>query len=108
YGVLKKEGSLYLKQNIDILLEQGGYEARSPMMLNQLGYGLLEEEMFQDAIEVFRINTELYPEEANPWDSLAEAYLKSGDKKTALKFYRKALEIDPELPSAKEMVGALE
>jgi cytochrome c-type biogenesis protein CcmH/NrfG len=39
--------------------------------------------------------TDLFPESANAWDSLAEAYLKAGDKTKALEFYNKALKIDP-------------
>ncbi|MCB9263532.1 MAG: serine hydrolase [Lewinellaceae bacterium] len=107
YGILQKKGGQYLRQNIEKLLEQGGYESKSPMLLNQMGYTLLEEGKTKEAIEVFRINTELYPEEANPWDSLAEAYLRSGDEKMALKYYRKALEIDPDFPSARKMVEEL-
>lgn len=108
YSTLKKKGIQHLQLNLDALLAEGGYDNRSPMTLNRLGYALLEEGQNQDAIEVFRLNTILYPEEANPWDSLAEAYFKAGDKKMALKYYRKALEIDPEMPSAKRMVRELE
>ena len=108
YSTLKKKGIQHLQLNLDALLAEGGYDNRSPMTLNRLGYALLEEGQNQDAIEVFRLNTELYPDEANPWDSLAEAYFKAGDKKMALKYYRKALEIDPEMPSAKQMIGELE
>jgi len=108
YSALKEHGGQYLKQNLDALLAEGGYESRSPMTLNRLGYRLLDEAQAQGAIEVFRINTELYPNEANPWDSLAEACFRAGDKKMALQYYRKALEIDPELPSAKRMVEELE
>ncbi len=107
YGALKKQGKDPFRQNLPALLEEGGYESLSPMTLNRLGYRLLNQGETRDAIEVFRINTELYPNEANPWDSLAEAHLRAGDKAMALKYYRKALEIDPDLPSAKRMVEEL-
>lgn len=107
YSALKKQGGEQFKKNLGTLLAEGGYESLSPMALNRLGYRLLNQEKTQDAIEVFRINTDLYPGEANPWDSLAEAYLRAGDKEAALKYYRKALEVDPDFPSAKRMVKEL-
>ncbi|MCO6476402.1 MAG: serine hydrolase [Phaeodactylibacter sp.] len=108
YSAFKTEGGERFKNNLSALLQEGGYESLSPMTLNRLGYRLLNQENARDAIEVFRANTELYPDEANPWDSLAEAYLRAGDKAMALKYYRKALEIDPGLPSARRMVEELE
>ena len=59
---------------------------------NGLGYAFLTHEDYKPAIAIFRLNTELYPDSANTWDSLAEAYMKKGDKKQAIALYRKALE----------------
>jgi Tfp pilus assembly protein PilF len=38
---------------------------------------------------------DLFPDSPNAWDSLAEAYLKTGDKTKALEYYNKALKMDP-------------
>lgn len=62
---------------------------------NQLGYRLLSVKAFEPALYVFRMNTELYPESANVWDSLAEAYWKTGDLEKAESYYQKAIELDP-------------
>ena len=51
-------------------------------------------------MEIFTLNTQLFPEDANVWDSLGNGYVHKGDKKNALKYYQKALSIDPNLPSA--------
>ncbi len=48
--------------------------------LNGLGYTFLNEQKFNEAIEVFKLNTELHPGDANLFDSLAEGYEVSGDK----------------------------
>ena len=40
--------------------------------------------------------TDLFPNSPNAWDSLAEAYLKAGDKTKALAYYNKAIKLDPE------------
>jgi len=68
--------------------------------LNALGYYLIGKERYEDAIEVFKLNVELFPESVNPYDSLGEAYMKMGDKKSAIVYYEKALEKNPEYPSA--------
>jgi len=63
---------------------------------NKAGYGMLSEEQYEEALFIFKINTELFPESANAWDSLAEAYWKSGDTTKAVELYNKAIALDPE------------
>ncbi len=63
--------------------------------LNALGYALLSRNEFKGAIAVFRVNSQLYPDSANTYDSLAEAHMKAGDRKQAIALYRKALETLP-------------
>ena len=69
-------------------------------LLNRVGYDLLNEKRLKDAIEVFKVNTELFPGIANAWDSLAEAYAADGQKELAIKFYKKAIEVNPQSPAA--------
>ncbi|GAB3517171.1 hypothetical protein GCM10027442_36060 [Emticicia fontis] len=75
--------------------------------LNAYGYVLLAQKRYPQAIAVLELNTNVYPQEANTFDSLAEAYLIAGDKKQALYYYEKALQIDSNLVSAKEKVAEL-
>lgn len=72
--------------------------------LVKLGYQMIYLKDYFWAIEVFKRNTELFPESANAYDCLAEAYLKSGDKQQAIKFYNLALKKDPEFENAKLML----
>lgn len=60
---------------------------------NQLGYGFLQSKDTATAIVVFRLNTELYPDSANTYDSLGEALEASGDKTGAIAMYRKCVEV---------------
>lgn len=60
-----------------------------------------------DAIAIFRLNVEAHPHSANTYDSLAEAYLKKGNKAEAIKYYSKALEVNPNFPSAIEALRQL-
>ncbi|MCI0494318.1 serine hydrolase [candidate division KSB1 bacterium] len=94
-------------QNFDQLLKENGYTLNSSQILNVYGYQLLSEQKVDMAIEVFTLNVRQFPDEANPYDSLAEAYLAKGDKESAIANYKKALQIDPNLPSSKEALEKL-
>jgi CubicO group peptidase (beta-lactamase class C family) len=63
--------------------------------VNAWGYRLLEEKKAKEALEIFKLNVNLYPKSGNAYDSLAEAFLVSGDRAQALKNYERSLELDP-------------
>ena len=75
--------------------------------LNTLGYALLGEEKPADAVAIFRLNVEQYPESANAWDSLGEGHLDAGDPERAIEAYEKSLEIDPENDNAREKLAQI-
>ena len=108
YQAWEKNGIEYVKNHFEELTVN--FHATDPkdLILNELGYDLLFEGKIDEAIQFFELNTEIFPEVANNYDSLGEAYLKKGDRDQALSLYKKALELDPELPSAKAMVKELE
>ncbi len=67
--------------------------------LNNYGYQLLNNGDTKKAIEVFSLNIEKNKDHQFIWgftDSLGEAYLQDGNKKQALKYYKKAKELAPE------------
>jgi hypothetical protein len=53
--------------------------------LNRLGYTFLNERKFNEAIEVFKLNTEFHPGDPNLFDSLSEGYELAGDKENMKK-----------------------
>ena len=75
--------------------------------LNILGYHLLWRDMKEEAIQVHTLNTREFPESANPYDSLGEAYEANGDTKAAIESYQKALENDPDFVSSAEALKRL-
>lgn len=85
---------------------RGVYDFEDDRTLNELGYTVLDKDAAA-AIKVFLLNTERFPSSGNTWDSLAEAYAKNGDKKNAIKFYTKALEVDPNNQNAKDRLKEL-
>jgi predicted Zn-dependent protease len=66
----------------------------SEVSINSLGYRLLRQKRSADAIRIFQLNTDLHPQSANTYDSLAEAYMNSGDNPLAIQFYEKSLTLD--------------
>ena len=76
--------------------------------LNTLGYQLLGRERAKDAIEIFKLNVEMFPASSNPYDSLGEAYLKDGQKELALVNYKKSVELNPKNVNGAQVVKRLE
>lgn len=83
------------------------YDLREPE-LNNLGYQLLQTNKVQEAIEIFKLNVEAYPQSSNVYDSLGEAYMVAGDKENAIKNYKKSLELNPNNTGAVEALKKLE
>jgi CubicO group peptidase (beta-lactamase class C family) len=71
-------------------------EAFDEFVLNSLGYRLLGAERFDDALEIFKLNVEEYPDAWNPYDSLGEAYMRAGNLELAIAYYEKSLELNPD------------
>ncbi|MGH7994060.1 MAG: tetratricopeptide repeat protein, partial [Limisphaerales bacterium] len=63
--------------------------------LNYLGYQLFEMKRIKDAIAILKLNAEAYPQSANVYDSLGEAYMDDGDKEPAIENYEKSLQLGP-------------
>ena len=78
--------------------------AVSEQRINTLGYQLLGIKKVDKAIEIFRVNTSLYPEAFNVWDSLGEAYMNKGESLLAIQNYEKSLELNPGNTGAREMI----
>lgn len=83
------------------------YDFREPE-LNTLGYTLLQTGRTADAIEVFKLNVEMFPQSGNAYDSLGESYAAAGNKELALTNYRKSLELDPKNTNARDVIQRLE
>jgi len=75
--------------------------------LNGLGYWLLKKGDAGEAVKVLELNATAYPNSANVYDSLGEAYAANGQKDLAIENYKKALAIDPKMPSSIEALKKL-
>jgi len=85
-GGLKGADAHYAK-----LSEKFGYKIPVPEnLINQMGYQFLADNKSEEAIEAFKANVERYPDSANVYDSLGEAYERGGRLDLADPLYEKA------------------
>jgi len=75
--------------------------------LNMLGYQLLQAGRTDQAIEFLKLNAESFPESANVYDSLGEAYMIKGNKEEAIKDFAKSLKINPKNKNAEDNLKKL-
>ena len=75
--------------------------------LNTLGYQLIRAGQLPEAIRVFQLNVEAFPQSSNPYDSLGEAYMDSGDTPRAVANYAESLRLNPKNSNALKMLQRL-
>ena len=83
-------------------------EIKNQYELNTYSYVLFHSERKEEAIIVARLNTLLFPEEANTYSSLANKLKQTGKLTEALENYEKALALDPDNKQAKSGIETLE
>lgn len=104
-----------LEDGVDAAVERYHYLRRtSPedyaygeFQLNAAGYQLLIEGMVDEAIEIFQLNTWVFPDAWNTYDSLAEAYYVAGNVEAAVANYERSLELNPTNENAFEMLSRI-
>jgi len=75
---------------------------------NRYGYYLLQEEKIDKAIEMFKKQVALAPDQPNPYDSLGEGLQAAGRLEEALVQYKKASELNPEAETYKKHIKEVE
>lgn len=86
-----------------------GNETLGENQMNRLGYDLLYgARRVQDAIAVFKLNVEDYPQSSNVYDSLGEAYMVNDDKELAIKNYQRSIELNPDNTNGVEALKKLQ
>jgi len=92
----------------DLKAKQSATHDFSEPELNRLGYQLMRTGKLKDAIEIFKLNVEAYPNAFNTYDSLAEAYLADNQRELAMKNYKKSVELNPSNTNATQVIKRLE
>jgi len=92
----------------EVKAEHPGIMLFRESVMNRLGYRFLYQlGNSSEAIQIFELNVEAFPASPNVYDSLAEAYLVSGDKEAAIANYKKSLELNPANANAVERLKEL-
>jgi CubicO group peptidase (beta-lactamase class C family) len=72
--------------------------------LNSLGYQMIKENKLDEAIKLFELNAQEYPESANVYDSLGDVYQRNGQMHLAIEYYQKSLKMNPDNKNAREIL----
>ncbi|MBX7153271.1 DUF2911 domain-containing protein [bacterium] len=82
-------------------------ETATEAEINNYGYQLLGQKKTKEAVEVFKVNVRRFPKSWNAYDSLADGYDQSGDKKLAVENYKKAMQMTTDENQKKRIDGIL-
>ena len=69
-------------------------------LFNTYAYYLKQNDKLDEGLAALMTAIELYPNDANLYDSAGEFFLEKKDKAKAIEYYEKALEVDPEYSSS--------
>ena len=117
YGtVLFKKGPEAARDTLFKLRMSGDRYVLSESEMNVMGYSFMgnsnpyklpEEHHYKLALETFKLNTELFPESWNVYDSYAEALAANGRTAEAIKMYKRSLELNPDNDNGKKILKEL-
>jgi CubicO group peptidase (beta-lactamase class C family) len=88
-------------------LQEQNPAATPEKLLNDLGYSLINQARFKDAIRAFRENIMAYPTSANVYDSMGDAYLADGHPTAARDAYLRATQLDSTNAHARHLADSL-
>lgn len=75
--------------------------------LNSLGYQLLQMNRLNEALEIFRLNKNEFPQSGNVYDSFGDALIYNGDTANALLNFKEAYEMDSTLIWTKDKINVI-
>ena len=101
-----------VEQHYRALSDRFGFRVSAEKEINSLGYALLGAKKIDEALAAFRRNVELYPQSANPYDSLADGFEAAGKPDLAAQNVEQAVEVatrtgDPLLPEFRKHLERL-
>jgi Flp pilus assembly protein TadD len=76
--------------------------------INDWGYRLINSGNFKAAVGILKLNTILYPNSWNVFDSYGEALAKAGNKPEAIRMYRRSVELNPNNDNGKKAIEDLQ
>lgn len=110
---------LFTSNQIDKLKSEAARLVKDPLYryinfereFNERAYQMMGRNQMEPALFVLELNTQLFPQSANAWDSLGEVYWKMKQKEKAIAAYQKAISLDPRGETGKnaqKMLGEIQ
>jgi tetratricopeptide (TPR) repeat protein len=75
--------------------------------VNAIGYALLQSDRTEQARDLFALNTRVFPQAFNTWDSYGESLAELGELDAAIMAYERSLELNPENENAAAMIARI-
>lgn len=75
--------------------------------LNGLAYQWLRGGRIEEAVAIFQLNVEMFPESANVYDSLGDGLKAAGKPQAALRSYMAAFELNPQMRGLQARIDSL-
>jgi predicted alpha/beta superfamily hydrolase len=95
-------------RHFKILSDEFGYTITATEdFVNNCGYNQLNSGHIENAIGLFIENVKAHPNSYNAYDSLGEAYMKSGNTSLAIFNYKKSIQLNPHNEDGKAMLELL-
>ena len=83
-AVFSQPGLDAIDAHFQSLSEKYGYTVHPPeALVNAIGYSLIQQKKYDEAITVMQRNVAVYPQSINVYDSLGDAYDQKGDRENA-------------------------
>lgn len=110
---IKKVANKNIDKGIELykklkLTKPNDYNFSNASELNTLGYEFLRNNKIDEAIKIFTLNINQFPNLANAYDSRGEAYFDKKDYQASKADYQKVVELEPSNQNAKEMLLKIE
>lgn len=104
---LKSQGADAAVKTAETLIKDPGHYEFDEEAINALGYEYLQSGETAEALAIFKINVEAFPQSANVYDSYGEALMKAGQTEAAITNYKKSLELNPANTNAVDMLAKM-
>ena len=106
---LKENGHLAIDKQVSLYrmlkaTDPAGYNFENEDQLTMYGYGFLWNDQASEALQIFELIAEQFPESANAYDSIGEAYFALDKKEESLKYYQKSLAMNPDNYNAEDYI----
>jgi len=105
--LIKNEGYEAIKSSLEQLRKNPGGYYFDEQMMDRVAYVWMDQGHHAEALDLYKLNVGIFPRSFRANYNLAEAYLKTGDKQSALASLKSCMELDPDNEAARETLRKL-